>query len=180
MSSLFRRLALAMLTTLALGAGALAPASQAATTKYNRTDAAFASMMLPHHLGGVELGKLAASKGVDPTIRTTGANIVRSQSGQAKTLAKMVKAFRTKASTTPEIERRNQIDMARLKAATGTDFDKRWLDVISSHHMAAIQMAQMERRGGINAAARALASKIIREQRAELSKFNTLTIAMGG
>lgn len=32
---------------------------------YNQTDVAFAASMLPHHLGGVELGRLAVRKGVN-------------------------------------------------------------------------------------------------------------------
>ena len=151
-----------------------------ARTLNNSTDAAFASMMLPHHEGGVELGQMAATKAQTPQIRALGRSIAASQSRQARTLRSMVRRFDTRAMTSPEARERNRIDMRRLRAATGVAFDRMWLDVISAHHMGAIQMGEMEARGGHNAAARSLARRIVSAQRRELNRFNGLTQQLGG
>lgn len=175
--------ALILIAVLVLGAlAAIAvPAQPQSAQTANRTDAAFAAMMLPHHEGGVELGKMAAAKGENAEIRALGRQIVTAQTREAKTLRSMVRRFRTKkASMPPEVMRREQIDMRRLEQASGTEFDRRWLDVISAHHMGAIQMAQMEVRGGRDAAARRLARQIAAEQRRELGRFNALTVQLGG
>lgn len=174
-----RRLLLALSVALATILLA-APLSMAASgSNFNGTDAAFAAMMLPHHQGGVKLGRLAASKGTTAQIRKLGRGIVSAQSREAKTLARMVKEFKTTPSTTKEIEQRAMMDMRTLSAASGSSFDRQWLNVISAHHMAAIQMAQMEQRGGTNSAAESLARKIIATQRHELAQFNTLSKRLG-
>lgn len=165
-----------VLLTAAVTSGASA---QVTTTRYNQTDAAFAALMLPHHEGGVELGQLAADKAVTPEIRRLGGAIVKAQSKEAAILRRMVRQFRTKTSMSPEIERRDQLDMQMLRNATGMEFDRMWLMVISGHHMSAIQMAQMEKRGGRNGAARQLASRIVTAQRRELAEFNMLTEQLG-
>ena len=153
--------------------------SQARTTN-NSTDAAFASMMLPHHEDGVELGELAASKAQSSEIRALGRSIAASQSRQARTLRRMVRTFDTRKMMSPEAMERSRIDMRRLRAATGVAFDRMWLDVISAHHMGAIQMGEMEVRGGHNAEARRLARRIVTEQRRQLNRFNGLTQQLGG
>ena len=170
---LIAALALALASLLPLGV------SQARTLN-NSTDAAFASMMLPHHEGGVELGQLAASKAQTPEIRAIGRSIVTSQSRQARTLRRMVRSFDTRPMMSPETRERNRIDMRRLRAATGVAFDRMWLDVISAHHMGAIQMGEMEARGGHNGDARSLARRIVSQQRRELNRFNGLTQQLGG
>lgn len=163
-----------LVLTMAISAAAVVQAAPKKSS-YNRTDASFASMMLPHHEGGVELGAAAAMKGRNSDVRRLGKNIATTQRKEAGTLRALVRSFRTRVATTPEGRRREQLDTDKLKAATGTDFDRAWLDVISAHHMGAIQMAQMEVRGGRNAAARALARRIVETQRSELAQFNRLT-----
>lgn len=160
--------------------GASLAGAQAGSNSYNQTDAAFASMMLPHHEGGVELGKIAAEKGTNEDVRRLGRGIVETQTREAKTLRRMVKKFKTKPSVAPETEDRDKLDMSKLESASGVEFDRLWLDVISGHHSAAIQMAQFENRGGQNAAARRLARKIIAKQRSELGQFNELSEKLGG
>ena len=72
------------------------------------------------------------------------------------------------------------IDMEKLRAASGTDFDGLWLDVISAHHMGAIQMALMEENGGAYGPAVKLAASIVESQSAQMEEFNALTRALGG
>lgn len=162
-----------------LAATAALAQSQSRAT-YNSTDAAFAAMMLPHHEGGVKLGRMADDKGQNAEIRNLGRGIFTSQARQARTLRRMVRRFGTRATMPREIMRRDEIDMSRLERATGAEFDAIWLDVISAHHVGAIQMGQMEARGGRNAAARSLARRIVAEQRRELARFNALTTSLGG
>lgn len=154
--------------------------AQSGTKAYNATDAVFAAMMLPHHEGGIELGDVAATKGTDPSVRRLGRAIKSEQTREAKTLRRMVRQFQTKkAKPAAEMMRRDAIDMAKLRGATGVAFDRVWLDVISGHHAGAIQMAQMEVRGGRNAAARRLARQIVATQRRELGQFNGITDRLG-
>ena len=173
----------AAVTALALATGPASaqkaperPATAAAASS-NATDIVFVRQMTPHHTGGVTLGKLAVSRGSDSRIRSLGKGIVAAQSRELVTLKASLKRFNATELTFAPVEARNTADMKLLRGLSADAFDRAWLDVISSHHMAAIQMAAMERAGGGNAALRSLASRIIREQSAELSRFNTLAAA---
>ena len=146
-----------------------------AQRSYNQTDAAFAANMLPHHEGGVELGKLAVDKGVDPKVKSLGQDIVDAQTRETKTLEEFLTDFGGASPVMPEaIEARDMMGMEKLKAASGKEFDLLWLDVISGHHSAAIQMAEIEKTGGKSPEATKLATSIIETQSRELQQFNSL------
>lgn len=59
-------------------------------------------------------------------------------------------------------------EMAKLKAATGTDFDKLFLQMMIVHHQGAVMMAQAELAHGTNPDAKALAGRIVKTQQAEI------------
>lgn len=167
-----------LLLALAVAVGACGSSSGGSSSgsakTFNQTDAAFAANMTPHHMSGVALGRMAVQKGVNPTVKSIGQNIVDAQTREVGTLRGFLKTFGAKAAMTPPIDERDTMDMAKLRAATGAEFDRMWLDVISGHHSAAIQMAQIEKAGGRYPKATQLASSIIKTQSGELTKFNQL------
>ena len=91
--SRFRRRATAVLGAVALAAsiaacsqdvstpraGATTSASATSPTQHNDADTQFAQMMIVHHQGAIEMGKLAASKGSTPDVRALGQRIVAAQ-----------------------------------------------------------------------------------------------------
>lgn len=162
------------------GADASSPdASTEAGSAGNATDAAFVVGMLPHHEGGVALGQMAAEKGVDPKIRELGKSIEQAQTREASTLRDLVEQFGADSPMMAgPIAEREKIDMEELQAASGPAFDRLWLDVISGHHVAAIQMAEIERAGGTSPEAQQLATAIIETQSEELTQFNDLVSQM--
>jgi uncharacterized protein (DUF305 family) len=152
-----------------------APAAHA-----NGTDRAFIGLMTPHHEGGVELGRLAAEKGTDPEIVRLGEDIVAEQSAELKLLEWWADRFKIQPRMPEPIMEHDEMDMAKLRALSGEAFDRMWLDTISAHHAAAIQMALIERQGGRYGPAVALASSIVESQSAQLEEFNALLRAHGG
>ncbi|MEU0557965.1 DUF305 domain-containing protein [Dactylosporangium sp. NPDC006015] len=65
-------------------------------------------------------------------------------------------------------------DMAKLKAATGTDFDKLFLQMMIVHHQGAVTMAQAELAHGTNPDAKALAGRIVKTQQAEIAAMRQM------
>lgn len=159
--------------------GASAPsasseASSTPTSAFNQTDVAFIAGMTPHHMGGIELGMLAADKGVDPAIKELGSGIKTKQTSELTTLQGLLTKYGAQPDMVMPIDVRDKRDMAKLKAASGPAFDMLWLEVISGHHSAAIQMAKIELAGGQDPEATALATAIIAQQTKELTEFNAL------
>ncbi len=65
-------------------------------------------------------------------------------------------------------------DMAKLRAATGVDFDRMFARAMIAHHNGAIQMARDEQNNGANADAKALAAQIVKTQQAEVDTLQKL------
>ncbi len=145
---------------------------------YNQADAAFVASMVHHHEGGIELGKLAVEKGVDPQVKQLGEGIVEEQAKEIKTLERLIRETKAPTIMPAAIAQRDKADMMALKAASGAMFDTLWLDVISAHHSAAIQMAEIEKRAGKLPEAKQLSESITQSQSEELTRFNALLAQM--
>jgi len=65
-------------------------------------------------------------------------------------------------------------DMAKLRAATGRDFDRQFCTMMIAHHQGAIQMAKQEQTAGVNPDAKALATRIATSQQAEIDTMNKI------
>lgn len=160
------------------GAGADPVARTSAGVASNATDAAFAAGMAAHHTGGVDLGRMAARKGAQPAVRRLGAAIAAVQSRELVTLRSLLRRYGAEEPAVPKpIEDRDARTMRALGAASGAEFDRLWLEEISGHHVAAVQMAQIERAGGADPQAIRLARGIISTQLRELRAFNRLIAA---
>ncbi|WP_329016297.1 DUF305 domain-containing protein [Micromonospora rifamycinica] len=65
-------------------------------------------------------------------------------------------------------------DMTRLAAASGRDFDRRFLTMMIAHHEGAITMAQTEAAQGANSDAKALAERISTTQQTEIDTMKSI------
>ncbi|WP_405093251.1 DUF305 domain-containing protein [Micromonospora sp. NBC_01392] len=68
----------------------------------------------------------------------------------------------------------SDVDMARLAASSGRDFDKQFLTMMIAHHEGAITMARTEAAQGANSDAKALAERISTSQRAEIDTMKSI------
>lgn len=151
---------------------------------FNDADVEFAQGMIGHHEQAIEMADMA----LDPTV---GA------SSEVQDLA-----TRIKAAQDPEIElmtgwltawgepvqmdtseghdmssmegMMSAEDMDALGAATGTEFDTMWLEMMIEHHEGAIAMAETEQADGLSAEAIALTDAIITAQRGEIDEMQGL------
>ncbi len=65
-------------------------------------------------------------------------------------------------------------DMSALGGASGTDFDRMWLQMMLEHHTGAVGMAQTEIADGEDAGAVAMAQDIADSQSAEIAEMEQL------
>lgn len=161
-----------------------APAGSGASADFNDADVLFAQGMIAHHEQAIEMADIA----LDPTI---GA------SAEVQDLA-----TRIKDAQDPEIEAMTewltawgqpvQMDtsgghdmsgmegvmtaeeMDALGAATGTEFDSMWLEMMIRHHEGAIAMSETVKAAGSSADVLALAEEIITAQQAEIDEMQAL------
>ncbi|MEV6924782.1 DUF305 domain-containing protein [Dactylosporangium sp. NPDC051485] len=160
---------------------------------FNNADVMFAQMMIPHHQQAVQMAALADTRAADPEVKTLAGQIKAAQDPEIQTMQGWLTAWGKPApamsdgmggmdhgampgmsgpSAMPGMM--SDADMARLRAASGKDFDKQFCTMMIAHHQGAITMANQELANGTNADAKALAQQIITAQQAEIATMQKI------
>ena len=121
-------------------------------------EAGFARDMSSHHAQAVEMGMLAHARSADAAVRTLGGDIALTQHGQIGIMQTWLRDWTL--SPTGEQPRMawmghdghaseglmpgmaTSTDLARLRTATGRDFDVLWAQLMLRHHLGGIVMAE--------------------------------------
>lgn len=152
---------------------------------FNDTDVMFAQMMIPHHQQALEMSALAEGRAKDGDIIRLAKEISAAQDPEITTMRAWLKAWNKPESAGDHGSHGSgggaAMDgmmtgeqMAALKAAKGTDFDREFARLMIEHHKGAITMAEEERTKGRNATAKKLAAEVVRTQQAEVDTFTAI------
>jgi uncharacterized protein (DUF305 family) len=151
-----------------------------AEADFNGTDVSFAAMMVPHHEHGVEMAELAVEKASEPKVRDLAERIAATQEEEIGELKGYLDTFGEKPAMPPPAAMTLMEDgAAKLEMASGAEFDRMFLEMMSAHHASAVQMAQMEIAGGGFADAKQLAESISTTQLEEISEMRGLMGVIG-
>ncbi|TLQ43212.1 DUF305 domain-containing protein [Streptomyces marianii] len=180
----------ALLLTACGGDGSDSPASPPARTAastadaFNDADVAFAQGMIPHHQQAVEMAELADGRASDQEIKTLTGQIENAQEPEIRTMRSWLSAWGKPESPGTDHGAAHGAgempgmmsddDMAALMAAKGTDFDRKFAQMMIDHHNGAIEMAKDEQAKGRNAAARKLADEVVKTQSAEVEQMRSI------
>ncbi|MEU2110805.1 DUF305 domain-containing protein [Streptomyces sp. NPDC019507] len=163
-----------------------APANTAtsAAGAFNDVDVAFAQGMIPHHQQALEMAELVGGRASDQEIKTLAGQIEKAQNPEIQTMRSWLSAWGKSAS--PGVDHgaghgsgempgmMSDEDMDALMAAKGTDFDRKFAQMMIDHHNGAIDMAKDEQTSGRNAAAKKLADEVIKNQSAEIAQMRSI------
>ncbi|MGP4085178.1 DUF305 domain-containing protein [Streptomyces sp. KR55] len=157
---------------------------------FNDADVTFAQMMIPHHEQALEMAKLADGRASDAEINTLAADIEKAQDPEIQTMKSWLKAWGKPESAEegmPGMDHgsggmdhsqmsgmMSDEDMKKLEAAKGTEFDRMFAEMMIEHHKGAITMAEDEQKNGHNARAKKLAADVVKNQSAEVEKFEKI------
>jgi uncharacterized protein (DUF305 family) len=160
-------------------------------TPHNAADVTFAQMMIPHHRQALEMADLAPSRSGSPEVEELAAEIDAAQEPEIRTLTAWLEEWGAPAPDAsggtdhgsmehgPMAGMMTDADMADLKAATGSGFDRMFLEMMIEHHTGAVQMAETVLAQGENREARALAEEIRSTQAAEIAEMRMLLETLG-
>ena len=153
-------------------------------------DVGFLQDMIDHHDQAVELSLLELSNGSDPTARHFAQETIifqRREIGIMETLLADGGEIRGEVPrdvmgwmdmTTPLSEMPGMASDGRAgcssTAASGTDTDRQFLELMRTHHQGGIHMADCAAQYGSNERVRALASQIAEYQRVEVNEYTQL------
>lgn len=159
---------------------------------FNATDVAFAQGMIPHHGQAVQMADMALATSTNPDIKALAEQIKAAQSPEIEQMTTWLTDW---DQTVPDPNAMmddnmdhsggmmmsgmmSAADMARLENATGTDFDRMFLEMMVLHHEGAIEMAEQQLADGKSQAVKDLSQAVITGQQAEIEEMNALIAAL--
>lgn len=183
-----KRLALALIATLALlgaacGNGDDNPALQggAPSTAHNDADVAFAQDMIPHHEQAVEMSDMALKQAGSAKVKDLATRIKAAQGPEIAQMRGWLQDWNQSVSGEhggghggAAAGMMSDAEMRQLEQASGAAFDKAFLQGMIRHHEGAVTMAKKEQAKGQFPDAKALASRIVETQEAEIAEMKGL------
>ncbi|WP_136708967.1 DUF305 domain-containing protein [Agromyces sp. H66] len=149
--------------------------------EFSPSDIMFAQMMIPHHQQAVDMSDLALERSTDPDVVELAQQIRDAQAPEIEQMEDWLDAVGagTSMGHSPSDMGMGmggmlgEEDMEALENATGSEFDRLYLEGMIEHHEGAIEMTRMIRDSG-NDEVRALAEAIVESQTAEIERMEEM------
>lgn len=166
------------------------PSAQAGA--HNAADVAFVTGMIPHHRSALDMARMAVDRAQSPAVQALATRVVAAQGPEITTMTGWLTAWGRPVPTGATMAPMAGMDMGgdagmpdsagldSLAGATGSTFDRRWLEMMSTHHRGAITMSNTELAQGADPAAQQLARSIITGQTAEIDQMRQLLTTIPG
>ncbi|HEY0023749.1 MAG TPA: DUF305 domain-containing protein [Longimicrobium sp.] len=160
-------------------------ATGAAARAYSEADVRFLQMMIPHHAQALEMTALVPSRSTRQDVRLTAQRIDLSQQDEIAMMQRWLRARRVEAQAehqhgaghahmpgmlTPQ-------EMERLRAASGAEFDRLFLEYMIRHHEGALAMvAELFATPGAGQEPElfSMASEVDSDQRMEIARMRAM------
>ncbi len=150
--------------------------------EFNAADVAFAQRMIPHHAQAVVMAEMALDTSTNDDVLELAEQIRAAQSPEIEQMTTWLTDW---DQSVPDAEAdmggsggmsgmMSETDMDGLRAATGSGFDRMFLEMMVIHHEGAIEMAEEELAEGLYQPTKDLAQAVITGQQAEIETMNGL------
>jgi uncharacterized protein (DUF305 family) len=164
-------------------------------------DLRYIDMMMHHHQMGIDMAKLAQNKASHAELKTFATKTIEEQQKdsdqlkkwrdewyadkpifehmnmQGMDMSKMCKSDQAHMHNLPGMQ---QMDMRKLEAATGNEFDLLFLDMLIPHHQMAIDMSQEASKKAAHAQLKTFARTNIAKQQKEKAQMTKWRSAWSG
>jgi uncharacterized protein (DUF305 family) len=167
---------------------ASAASSAPASKTKNEADVVFASMMIPHHAQAISMADTALKQATDPKVKALAPKIKAAQGPEIERMSAWLTGW---GAPVPAADDSSDMagmegmgdqtggmmsakEITALDKATGSTFDRMWLQMMVKHHQGAVDMAETALDEGANPEAKKLAKSIIDGQSAEITEMNSI------
>jgi len=156
------------------------------SANFNDADVTFVQGMLPHHRGALEMAQLAEGRAQDPRVLDLASRIEAAQDPEIQTMTGWLEDWgKTESDSMGGMDMGDMdmggmdMDTSSLETASGAEFDRLFLQMMTEHHSGAVDMAKTEIADGQNPDAIDLARSIEESQTAEIQEMQTLLTELG-
>jgi uncharacterized protein (DUF305 family) len=139
-------------------------------------DCDFASMMIIHHQGAIDMSNVQLQNGTDADIKAMAQDIIKNQQTEIDKMHVLLNDLKIN----PEVEKSNKGEfsndmkdmMKKMKGMSTTgNVDKDFVSMMIPHHEAAVKMAKDQVTYGKNEALKEMAQKMVADQNKEIDLF---------
>lgn len=135
-------------------------------------DVGFMSMMIAHHRGAVEMAEWIVERTDNPELQAAAEAVIAAQEPEIQQMTAWLRDWYGREVDSVMASMMEDEMVAMLdKMAAGEDADNAFLEVMSAHHMSAIDMAQQALIQTEQQELRALAREIIVAQAGEIYQY---------
>ena len=142
-------------------------------TPSRNNNADFATMMIAHHVGAVEMSELLLEKGKDPILKSFAEEVIAAQNTEIE----QMKNFQNTREISTDYEKFQQAlnqSMAAMmdkNIKVHDDIDKDYAQQMIPHHKSAVDMAEVYLKFGKQPDLLALSKSIVTEQNNEIAEL---------
>ena len=138
----------------------------------------FATMMIMHHQGAIDMSEAEIAKGSDAQMKTMAQNIIVAQKAEIDQMQKIIKSYKMPEDKKMNGEIHNELgetmkammDKMNNMQMTG-NADKDFAMMMVAHHESAVKMAEDELSHGKQYELKKMAQKMIKDQNKEIADF---------
>ncbi|SFP96148.1 Uncharacterized conserved protein, DUF305 family [Amycolatopsis arida] len=155
---------------------------------HNEADVRFLTMMIPHHRQAITMTDMVEGRVNDPRVRAIAERIAVAQDGE---IALMEGWLAEHGEPVPAEEHGSHghhehgaselmpgmatpEQLSALRAASGPEFDRMFLDLMITHHEGALTMAEEVLAHGVNVRVQQLAQDVVTGQSAEIDRMRAV------
>ena len=138
-------------------------------------DVDFASMMIEHHQGAIDMSRIELAAGTDAEMKTMAQQIITAQQTEIATLRTFVQNHPVKAANQQPMHGNSMETMhQQMKSMPMTGkVDHDFAGMMMVHHQGAVAMAQEALIKGKHAEIKQMAQQMIADQQREIAAFQT-------
>ena len=167
------------------------------TAAFNNADVNFVQQMIPHHRGALTMAELAEGRAKDPRVLDLAYGIANAQQPEIDTMIGWLEEWGEPVPGESDesmegmdhgsddkggmdMGSMTEEDMTALESASGSEFDRMFLEMMIEHHRGAVEMAQQQIGDGNYPDALIMAQNIVTSQTAEIEIMNALLAELDG
>ena len=161
------------------------PATKGPAPSPSAADVRFVEMMVPHHEQALEMAALAPAQAANVKVKALADRIDAAQSVEISQLRSWLRQHIASTRSghgsahAPSMQMPGMAtpaQLAQLKRAGGTDFDRLFLTLMIAHHQGALTMAHEELIGGTDVLIQEMAQEVVVTQTAEINRMRALLL----